>query len=120
MKDIHNDTPEQTEDELQQKCYFWFHNRFPALRGLLFHVPNGGARNKREAGRFKQIGVVPGVSDFILLYNGRAHCIELKVKKRTQGEKQIKWQGKVEDNNIHYVVCGSLIEFKDCILAIVG
>ena len=34
----------------------WNENRYPELRWL-FHVPNGGSRNKQEAVKFKQMGV---------------------------------------------------------------
>lgn len=119
MKDIYKDTPDQSEDELQQKCFFWFTNTFPHLRKLLFHIPNGGARNKREARRFKEMGVVAGVSDFMLLYNGCAYCIELKVKNRQQSPKQIEWQGKVQSHGIFYEVVWNLVEFKHLIRKIV-
>lgn len=32
----------------------------------LFHVPNGGRRNFKEAARFKGLGVRPGIPDFVL------------------------------------------------------
>lgn len=32
----------------------------------IFHIPNGGKRNKREAGRLKKLGVRPGVADLLL------------------------------------------------------
>jgi hypothetical protein len=61
----------KSEDRIQQECYRWFHNTYPELRGLLFHVPNGGKRDGREAKKLKTMGVVPGVADLIFLYNGR-------------------------------------------------
>lgn len=36
------------------------------ISDLIFHVPNGGNRNKREAGRLKRMGVKRGVSDLFL------------------------------------------------------
>lgn len=45
----------------------WNMNRYPELRWL-FHVPNGGSRNKQEAVKFKQMGVKAGVSDLCLPY----------------------------------------------------
>lgn len=39
--------------------------RFPELE-LLIHIPNGGYRLKREAARFKAMGVRAGVSDYLL------------------------------------------------------
>lgn len=57
---------------------------------IWFHVPNGGARQKKitadgrvvsiEGGRLKRMGVRPGVSDIVLIGppNGRVHVLELK------------------------------------------
>ncbi len=36
--------------------------RYPELEWM-YHIPNGGKRNAREAARFKRMGVKPGVSD---------------------------------------------------------
>lgn len=47
-----------------------------------FHVPNGGARSKAEAGAFKAMGVKAGVPDICILYRGVTHFIELKPKGR--------------------------------------
>lgn len=47
----------------------------------LYAIPNGGARNKREAGRLKMQGVKAGVSDlhFALPINGKSGLwIEMK------------------------------------------
>jgi hypothetical protein len=55
------------------------HLRQRGARGLLwFHVPNGGRRNPVEAAIFSGLGVRPGVSDLILLRDGRAFALELK------------------------------------------
>ena len=43
----------------------WQQNAFPEL-SLLHHCPNGGSRNEREAVKFKQMGVLAGVSDLHL------------------------------------------------------
>jgi hypothetical protein len=51
---------------------------------LWWHTPNGEARSKATAGRLKRMGVLPGVSDFLLLSpDGQLYALELK----RQGEK---------------------------------
>jgi len=40
------------------------HNSF--IGEYLIAIPNGGTRNKREAGRLKKLGVRPGVPDMLL------------------------------------------------------
>lgn len=112
MKDIHNDTLEQSEDALQQKCIFWFHNDYSNLRGLLFSVPNGGARTSKEGKRMKLTGVVPGVSDLILLYKTQTYLIELKIKRGNQSSVQKNWQEKVECQGFNYFIITSLTEFR--------
>lgn len=58
----------------------WNMKRYPELKWL-FHVPNGGSRNKQEAVKFKQMGVKSGVSDLCLPYPKGIYCglfIEMK------------------------------------------
>lgn len=85
----------KSEDQLQAKCYQWFHNNHPDLRGLLWAVPNGGWRNKREAVKLKATGVVKGVHDLHLFYKGILYTFELKVDKNKQSKAQIDWGEKI-------------------------
>jgi hypothetical protein len=50
----------------------------PATGVFAFHVPNGGARRPIEAAILKDLGVVAGTPDLIIIRGGRAHCLELK------------------------------------------
>ena len=117
----------QEEHNLQCACVKWFAYQHPELQGLLFAVPNGGARSKATAGKLKAEGVVPGVADLILLVP-RVHfdehnaiscyyalCIEMKTEKGRQSPEQKAWQKKVEAYGYKYVVCRSLEEFINTI-----
>lgn len=108
-----------SEDRLQQDCYCWFHNEFRELRGLLFHVPNGGNRSGREGAKFKAMGVFPGVSDFILFYKGEVYCIELKVDNGKQSAKQKSWEKTVKRHGMNYNIVWSLQQFQDLIESII-
>lgn len=121
----------EEEHNIQAACVRWFNLQWPGYRGLLFAVPNGGARSKATAGKLKAEGVVPGVADLILLvprlglphivdglvcYVGTAElccalCIEMKTEKGRQSPEQMKWQAKVESHGYKYAVCHSLDEF---------
>ena len=58
------------------------HLRQRGARGLLwFHVPNGGRRSPIEAAIYKGLGVRAGVSDLILLRDGKAFALELKAER---------------------------------------
>jgi len=119
-KNIHADVTGQSEDALQQKCFFWFWNEYDFLRRLLFSVPNGGVRDPKEAKKLRLTGLTPGVSDFIFLYRGVAYLIELKKDlKAKQSRDQKIWQKDVEAQGFIYFIVRSLTEFKSLINSIV-
>jgi len=115
----------QDEHKLQCACVQWFNIQHRDLRGLLFAVPNGGARSKATAGMLKAEGVVPGVADLILLVPRcfKAHdddgwyntihglCIEMKTAKGRQSPEQKAWQVIVEAKGYQYAVCRSFDDF---------
>jgi hypothetical protein len=67
---------------------------------IWFHVPNGekrparidkrGRRISKEGGRLKRMGVLPGVSDFLLIAppSARLYALELKRRGETPSEDQ--------------------------------
>jgi len=85
-----------SEDRLQSDCFQWFHNTYPDLRGLLWHVPNGGNRNAHEANKLKAMGVVAGVADLHFYYNGNLHLFELKTEIGRLSPAQELWLAKME------------------------
>ena len=106
------------EDKLQSECVKWFRYQYPKLKKLLFHVPNGGSRNKIEAKKLKDMGVVPGVGDLILLISKHgfgALCIEMKTPSREQSPSQEEWEKEVTAAGNMYVLCRSFDEFEKTI-----
>lgn len=111
------------EENLQAACVKWFRLQYPQYDGLLFHVPNGGRRNLKEAARLKAEGVVAGVADLILLvpflqecvqyFNGL--CIEMKTSKGKQSQEQKDWECKVREQGYEYKVIRSLDEFIEVV-----
>ena len=79
---------------------------------LLFHIPNGGSRSKREGVTFKAMGVKPGVSDLFLPVM-RIKCgvilgglwIEMKGEDGKISEDQWKWIYAMRKNGYEAVVC---------------
>lgn len=89
-------------------------SRYPALKRL-FHVPNGGLRNKVTSAKLKAEGVRPGVPDYIfpvrvgwMEYGDKYHglAIELKRKKSSKmSDEQADWINWFDDNGWRAVVC---------------
>lgn len=53
---------------------------------LLFHIPNGGKRGKREAEKLKRMGVKPGVPDLCLpVARGGFHGLYVEMKRLEGG-----------------------------------
>jgi len=103
------------EDRLQISCVRWFRYQFPDLRKMMIAVPNGGSRNILEAAKLKQMGVVAGVADLLLLTPRNGYgclCIELKNGKRgRQSPAQHEWELSALSNGNKYVICRSVDEF---------
>lgn len=110
------------ESQIQKDCVTWFRLQYPKIGRLLFAVPNGGARNAKEAAIMKGEGVTAGVADLILLYpSGGFHslCIEFKTpsKSSRQTPTQKEWQALAEAHGNKYIVCCSLEDFQQVIRA---
>ena len=75
---------------------------------MLYHIPNGGTRNKIEAANFKRQGVRAGVPDLCLpVACGNYHglYIELKYGKNTPTKKQKDWLQRLRAQGYAAEVC---------------
>ena len=101
------------EDLLQQKIVIWYKNEYQRHeKGLIFAIPNGGSRNVIEAKKLKATGMMAGVSDLIILHNGKTLFCELKIEKGIQSEKQKDFETTVTNLGFEYYLVRSLDEFK--------
>ena len=84
---------EATEQETLFKWAAMIRGRIPEI-DLLYHIPNGGSRNRIEAANLKRQGVKAGVPDLCLpVARGKYHglYIEMKYGKNKTSEKQEEW-----------------------------
>lgn len=85
----------------------WNLQRFPELK-MLYHVPNGGKRNPKEAARFKAMGVKAGVPDLCLPVpmNGYAGLyIEMKYGSNRTTAAQKEWIKNLKEYGYKATVC---------------
>lgn len=94
---------------------------------VVFAVPNGGRRDGLEAARLIAEGVVPGVSDLvILLPQGRSHYAEVKtaedklrkIKAGTQSAPQAAFQAAAEALGHTYSIVRSLEDWYDLLVSL--
>ena len=88
--------------------------KYPEL-GLIFHIPNGGKRNKLEAIKLKKEGVKAGVPDLFLPvarrgYNGL--FIELEYGRNKATPKQKEWINNLNAQGYKAVVCNGFDEAR--------
>lgn len=110
--------PMTSESKLQQDCYLWYHNNYPALRGSLWMCHNN-AKDARQGATLKAMGMVRGVSDLMMLYNGAFYAIELKTETGRQSEFQKQWQEVILSQGGTYVIVRSLQDFCNFVLSII-
>lgn len=102
----------QEEAILQAECFKYAWNHYPQTRGMIFHVPNGGYRNKAEAVKFKAIGLVAGVPDIIFLWKGKTYFFEFKALNGTLSDSQVEWQRKAYENGFHTTIINDFQVWK--------
>lgn len=96
-----------TEAQLQRSVIQWM--QFTLHPNVIyFAVPNGEHRNIVTAARLKGQGVMRGVADLILMYRGRALCLEMKAPDGRQSEPQRVFEAKCAYQGIAYEICCSL------------
>lgn len=94
----------------QTKLFKWIafaRNTYKELY-LLYHIPNGGKRNQKEAFNLKRQGVRAGVPDLCLpVARGKFHAlyIELKVGKNKATQKQKEWIKRLSEQGNMALVC---------------
>lgn len=84
----------------------------------VFHIPNGGSRNKKEAKNLKKQGVKAGVPDLcipIARHGFHGLYIEMKYGTNKLTEKQAEWLELLNDNGYKAVVCYGYDEAKQII-----
>lgn len=96
--------------------------KYPELN-LLFHIPNGGSRNKREAANLKRQGVKADVPDlFLPVARGGYHglFIEMKYGKNKPTDAQREWSAALNEQGYMAVVCYGFEDARDTIEKYLG
>ncbi len=100
----------QREDDHMVALFRWIEansDKFPDAKKTI-HIPNGGYRTKRQAARFKQMGVQSGVPDLALMVQRRGFSglyIELKVGRNKPTTEQYDWLNFLNNEGYKAVWC---------------
>ena len=102
------------ESDIQIACVRWFKLQYP--RYVIFAVPNGGTRNKKEMIWMLREGILPGAADLAICGDrGKILFVEMKTKTGKQNQNQKLFEQKVTELGFQYVVCRSLEDFMQVV-----
>ena len=109
---------DKTENRIQAECYTFFNNNYCLKhhkpRCIFFSVPNEAIQNMSmvQIMKFKAGGLRSGVSDAIVVMEGKVIFVEIKTPTGTQSDKQKRFQLTVESLGFKYHLIRSLEQFK--------
>lgn len=120
MTDARINAPsEQVEQMALMRWAEYEKGAHPELK-LLMHIPNGGSRTKAEAGRFKAMGVKPGVPDlFLPVARGVYHGLWIELKRADGGKTQaaqLGWIDALKAQGYMAGVCHGWVEASETIM----
>ena len=105
-----------TEAKIQQEIYCWYRNsfclNFHYPKHIIFSVPNESSKKMDTLFKMAR-GMVPGVSDMIIVRPDEVLFVEVKRPGQKQSENQINFQNDVEKLGYRYILTHSLEEFKN-------
>ena len=110
-----------TESSIQSSAVQWFTNNYCLKHHepqfLCFSVPNEAIQKMawKQINMFKAMGLKSGVSDVIVLLEGKVLFVEFKAEKGVQTPKQKDFQQAVETLGFEYHICRSLEQFQKVI-----
>ncbi|HSH24395.1 MAG TPA: VRR-NUC domain-containing protein [Massilibacterium sp.] len=97
------------EINIQHSILLWFNQTFPPNEAMIFPVPNEGTYNN------KQLTVLKGVSDLVVVFPERVYFIEVKNGTNKQTKYQKVFESRCNALGYDYAVVYSLEEFKKVI-----
>lgn len=109
------------ENKVQASSVKWFTNNYCLKHHnpqcVIFSVPNEAIQKMawKQISTFKAMGLKSGVSDVIVLSEGKVLFVEFKTEKGIQTAKQRNFQQAVEALGFDYHICRSVEEFQKII-----
>lgn len=98
------------EGPIHRACLDYLKTQYP--RALIHHSPNENSMKGKDVARLiaknKDMGMVPGFPDIVMLHKGRFYAFEVKAEGNTQEDNQKATQRVIEANGGLYAVVRSV------------
>lgn len=89
----------------QVRCNLAQYTMQKRLKAVWFHVPNEAKRSKQLGMIMKALGMIPGVSDYVFLWDGGCGVIELKHGNNGLRDSQAIFLDWCRDHKVNRAVC---------------
>lgn len=76
------------EDSILAQCHQWIWNTYPQTRLLSWHIANERKTTPTQGAKLKAKGVIAGVPDYVLNWQGKTYYFEFKTSKGTVSKQQ--------------------------------
>ncbi|MAM60844.1 VRR-NUC domain-containing protein [Maritimibacter sp. UBA3975] len=107
------------EGPIHKACLDYLRTQYP--RALIHHSPNENSMTGKDVARLisknKDMGMMPGFPDILMLHNGRFYGFEVKAEGNTQQENQKDAQRLIEANGGVYAVVRSIDDVMEVMRA---
>ena len=111
------------ENKIQSSAVQWFTNNYCLKhhnpKCIIFSVPNEAIQKMawKQINTFKAMGLKSGVSDVIVLLEGKVLFVEFKTEKGAQSDNQKRFQEDVQALGFEYHICRSLEGFQELVIS---
>ena len=111
------------ENKIQSSAVKWFTNNYCLKhhnpKFVIFSVPNEAIQKMawQQINTFKAMGLKSGVSDVIVLLEGKVLFVEFKAAKGAQNDNQKRFQEDVQALGFEYHICRSLEDFQELVIS---
>ena len=102
------------EGPIHRSILAWLRVALPA-HAVVFHVPNGGARNAIVGGKLKALGTVAGIPDLCVILRGKVYFLEVKAPGGTESRDQIAVFERLQQAGACVAVARSVTEVRDIV-----
>lgn len=104
-----------SESKIQQQIIQFYRNNYclkhHTPRCVIFSVPNE-SKSKQETLQKMAIGMMPGVSDVVIVREREVIFVEVKTPTGRQSPSQVRFQDTVEQLGFRYLLVRGLEDFK--------
>lgn len=107
------------EAKIQSSCFIWLWNNYPTARGNFILIDNNSSSLVGGMQK-KAMGLNTGAADTLLFWKGIVYFIEFKTPTGIQSDAQRKFEAKVNEHSLIYLVVDSFNAFQLIIKAIMG